>query len=260
MGLWVPLSVLLLCAGCQRPPRVTRPPLRVLCGSSLATPLDEIQKAFSAARDIEVEVDLGGSETLLPKILAGGRADIFVCHDPFEEKLRAKGLATESVSVGYLEPVLAVRPGNPKGIRSIADLGEPGVRLGIGDPRYSTCGALFVERALPDPALRDRVLGNVELQARTHAEVANGLILGPLDAVVVWNFVTALYPGKLESVAVGVPFPATRVTIVGLTAGARPEARDAFLDWCRQPSVTERFRAGAYTRDPRLSTPPAPSP
>ena len=226
----------------------------------MAGPLHDVQQAFSAARNIRVEVDLGGSETLLPRILAGSPADIFVCHDPFEAQLREHGAVSDSVTVGYLEPVLAVRPGNPKGIRSIGDLAAPGVRIGIGDPRYSTCGALFVQHALADAALRERVLRNIELQARSHAEVANGLVLGPLDAVVVWNFVTALYPGKLEPVAAGALYPETRVTVVGLARSARPAARDAFLEWCRQPAVLDRFRVGAYVRDPRVIPPPIPIP
>ena len=67
---------------------------------------------------------------------------------------------------------------------------------------------------------------NVALQARSHAEVANGLVVGPLDAVVVWNFVVGLYPGKLEVVPTGAAYPATRVTLLGLTSSEHPALRD----------------------------------
>lgn len=222
--------------------------LRVLCGSSMAAPVQELGRQFMLAHRARIEFDLGGSETLLPKILAGGRADVFVCHDPFEEKLKAAGRWTDSVVVGYLAPVLAVRPGNPKGIRSLQDLARPGLKIGIGDPRYSTCGELFVG-ALREQGIEGGVMANVILQARTHAEVANGLVLGPLDAVVVWNFVTALYPGKLEAVPTGVAYPATRVTVIGLTGGDNPALRDTFLDWCRQPLVRETFGRYGYRRE-----------
>ena len=90
---------------------------------------------------------------------------------------------------------------------------------------------------------------NVALQARSHAEVANGLVIGPLDAVVVWNFVAGLYPGKLEIIPTGVAYPATRVTILGLTSSDNPALRDAFLDWCKQPVVQETFRCYGYRRE-----------
>ena len=211
----------------------------------MAAPMQELAKQFTTAHQAPIEFDLGGSETLLPKILTGVRADLFVCHDPFEEKLKAAGQWTNTVVVGYLEPVLAVRPGNPKDIRSLADLAKPGLKIGIGDPRYSTCGELFVN-ALKERKQYDAVMTNVTLQARSHAEVANGLVVGPLDAVVVWNFVVGLYPGKLEVVPTGVTYPATRVTVLGLTNSDHPALRDAFLDWCRQPVVQETFRRYGY--------------
>jgi molybdate transport system substrate-binding protein len=236
--------------GCSKSP-TSQPPeakLRVLCGSSMAAPVQELAKQFAAARQAQFEIDLGGSETLLPKILTGVRADLFVCHDPFEEKLKAAGRWTNTVVVGYLEPVLAVRLGNPKGIRGLDDLAKPGLKIGIGDPRYSTCGELFVN-SLRERGQYDAVMKNVALQARGHAEVANGLVVGPLDAVVVWNFVVGLYPGKLEVVHTGVAYPATRVTVLGLTSSDNPVLRDAFLDWCRQQVVQETFRRYGYRRE-----------
>jgi len=240
----------ILGAGCGKSP-TPRPPeakLRVLCGSSMAAPFQELAKQFTAARQVQIEFDLGGSETLLPRILTGVRADLFVCHDPFEEKLKAAGRWTSTAVVGYLEPVLAVRPGNPRNIRRLEDLAQPGLKIGIGDQRYSTCGELFVN-ALRERAQYDGVMKNVTLQARSHAEVANGLVVGPLDAVVVWNFVVGLYAGKLEVVPTGVAYPATRVTVLGLTSSDNPVLRDTFLDWCRQPVVQETFRRHGYRRE-----------
>jgi molybdate transport system substrate-binding protein len=243
------LGSALLGAGCGQGPTPTPAThLRVLCGSSMAGPVQELAKQFTAARQAQIDFDLGGSETLLPKILAGARADVFVCHDPFEEKLKAAGCWTRTAVVGYLEPVVAVRPGNPRNIRSLSDLAKPDLKIGIGDPRYSTCGELFVN-ALRERGQYDAVMKNVALQARSHAEVANGLVVGPLDAVVVWNFVVGLYPGKLEVVPTGVRYPATRVTVLGLIGSDNPKLRDAFLDWCQEPVVQETFRRYGYRRE-----------
>jgi hypothetical protein len=173
--------------------------------------------------------------------------DIYVCHDPFEDKVKEAKRWSGSVVVGYLEPIVAVRPGNPKGIRALEDLKRPGLKLGIGDPRYSTCGAWFVE-ALERRGWRDLVMPQVMLQGRTHAEIANGLILGPLDAVVVWNFVATLYQGKLEVVPTDVAYPEARVTVVGLTQSGNAAARDAFLQWCAQPEAQQTFRTFGYAK------------
>jgi len=238
------LLALALLTGCRNSQPAS---LRVLCGSSMAAPMQEAGKLFTERRGIPMEFDFGGSETLLPKVIAGVSADVFVCHDPFEDKLKAANRWAGTAVTGYLQPVLAVRPGNPKAIRSLEDLKRSDLKLGIGDPRYSTCGQLFVE-TLDKRGMRGAVMPQVVLQARTHAEVANGLILGPLDAVVVWNFIAVLYPGKLELVPTDATYPETRVTVVGLTQSQNPALRDAFLEYCRSSEVQHLFRRHGYGR------------
>lgn len=212
----------------------------------MAGPVQEIGKTFAAERGVEVLYDLGGSETLLPKVLAGGEADVYVCHDPFEEKVRAGNRLAGSVVLGYLEPVLAVRPGNPKNIRTLADLATPDVSLGIGDPRYSTCGEMFVAM-LEQKGLKERIMARVTVQMRTHTELANGLIAGPLDAAVIWNFAAILYKDKLQVVDVDLGCKPVRVTVLGLTQSGSPALRDGFLEFCRSDKVQAIFQSYGYT-------------
>jgi len=234
-------------AGCSRHDVPASKPseLRLLCGSSMATPGQEVVRLFKEQQSVAAFLDLGGSETLLPRILANAAADIFICHDPFEQKVKEAGLWTGSARVGGLRPVLLVRPGNPYHLHSVNDLTNQSLKIGIGDPRYSTCGAVFVE-LLEQRGLRDAVLKQVVLQARSHAEIANGLILGSLDAVVVWNYIALLYQGKTELVSTADPYPAINITVVGLKQSANPRARDAFLDFCRGETVKQIFLQQGY--------------
>ena len=243
-------SVLLLVlglVGCSRSTNSTPSSveLRVLCGSSMATPAQEAVRLFQENHATRVSLDLGGSETLLPKILAGAPADIFLCHDPFEQKIKDAGKWSGSVRLGILQPVLLVRPGNPHRIHSLNDLTNAHLKLGIGDPRYSTCGEMFVQR-LEQLRLKPPVMPQVVLRARSHAEIANGLILGPLDVAVVWNFVAQLYPGKVELVPTADIYPEINVTVVGLQSSANPKLRDAFLDFCRTDAVKALFAKHGY--------------
>lgn len=237
----------LLALGCSRQPAAPGKPaeLRVLCGSSMAAPAQDLCRLFKEQQGTEVLVDLGGSETLLPRVLTGAPADIFICHDPFEQKVKEAGRWTGSARLGQLKPVLLVRPGNPARIQSLRDLTNRNLKIGIGDPRYSTCGALFVE-LLDKQGLRDGVMKQVVLQGRTHAEIANGLILGSLDAVVVWNYVAVLYRDKAELVPTADPYPDTNITIVGLTQSQNPQRRDAFLALCRSEAAKAIFAQHGY--------------
>ncbi len=236
-----------LAGGCSRETQRPAKPaeLRVLCGSSMATPAQMLCRRFKEKRGVEVLVDLGGSETLLPRVLGGASADLFICHDPFEQKIKEAGRWAGSAQVGVLQPVLLVRPGNPLKLKSLSDLTNQNLKIGIGDPRYSTCGALFVE-LLEKQGLRVEVMKKVALQARTHAEVANGLILGPLDAVVVWNYVALMYPGKVEVVPTADRYPEVNITVVGLTQSQNSSLRDAFLKACSTESTRALFAEHGY--------------
>jgi molybdate transport system substrate-binding protein len=238
---------LYLAAGCSRQSTPANKPgeLRILCGSSMATPGQQIAKLFKEQQGVEVLVDLGGSETLLPRVLTGAPADIFLCHDPFEQKVKDAGFWAGSARVGVLKPVLLVRPGNPLGVKSVNDLTNRNLKLGIGDPRSSTCGELFVG-LLEKKGLSNAVMKQVVVQARTHAELADGLIVGPLDAVVVWNYVSRFYSNKVQLVPTDDPYAEIHVTVVGLKQSQNPKARDAFLEYCRSDAVKAIFAEQGY--------------
>jgi molybdate transport system substrate-binding protein len=235
----------LVWTGCERPEAGNQ--VRVLCGTSMAQPMKEIADAFAEAKGVAVEFDLGGSETLLPKVLVSSPGDIYVCHDPFEAKVRAAGKLSGSVVTGWLCPIVVTTGDNPKGVRDWDDLAKPGLRLGIGDPRYSTCGEMFVAE-LRRRGLEEKVMRNVVVQARTHGELAVAVTIGALDAAAVWNFVAPEYQGKLEQTAINADYPEVRVTVIGLSASPKPGLRDEFLKWCRRPESLALFAKHGYGR------------
>lgn len=245
--LLVPSTLLLILTGCGQPEAGNR--VRVLCGNSMAQPMKNIAEAFQEARGIDVEFDLGGSETLLPKVRLGVVADVFVCHDPFEEKVREAGQWADSVVVGWLQPIVVTAPGNPQQIKDWDDLGRKGLRLGIGDPRYSTCGEMFVAE-LRRRGIESQVMPNVVVEARNHADLALAVMAGSLDAAAVWNFVVPQYAGRLAPAPPAGDYPEVRVTIIGLTSSPQPKLRDQLLDWCRRPESLRQFAEGGYTRSP----------
>lgn len=247
--------IALLVAGCG--PRTSQPRLRVLCGSSMAKPMQQIARAFEQTYGTEVEFDLGGSETLLPKVLVGNPGDVYVCHDPFEAKVREAGKSSAAVATGWLCPIVVTKAGGPQKIGDWSDLAAPNLRLGIGDPRYSTCGAMFVAE-LRRRSLEANVMRNVVVQARSHSELALAVTMGSLDAAAVWNFVGPEYQGRLEKAPLHADYPEVRVTVVGLLGSTQPALRDKFLDWCRRPESLASFADHGYRRDSATAKPSNP--
>lgn len=247
----VAVAALAWCATCGRPGTAggTKRQLVVLCGSSMVEPIRELTAAFGQERRVSVTTDTGGSETLLPRVLAGTAADIFVCHDPFEEKVKQAGRLAGSAAVATMRPVMLVRPGNPKNIARVDDLAAEGLKIGIGNPEYSTAGKMFVDM-LKRRGLYERVMKQVVLQARTHQEIASGLIVGPLDVAVVWNFISVMYRDKVQVVPTDEEYEPVRVTVLGLTAGPNPQMRDLFLEECRTQRAKDIFARHGYSPAP----------
>ena len=65
----------------------------------------------------------------MPLVKAGQKGDILVTHDPFLDYVRDANSLFDYVHVGFVAPVLAVQKGNPKGLRSIEDLTQSGLKV-----------------------------------------------------------------------------------------------------------------------------------
>lgn len=99
-------------------------------GTSLTEAFTKIGKDFSAAHPgVEVAFNFDSSTTLSTQILAGAPADVFAPADEANmTKLTDKYLIAGEPQVFVRnELVIVTKPGNPKGIKSLADLPTSGV-------------------------------------------------------------------------------------------------------------------------------------
>ena len=129
----------LLAVGCSKKETTNKPKeLELLCGSSFPKPMEQLCAELTAQTGIQVPTAIAGSEDFLPLVKAGQKGDILVTHDPFLDYVRDANSLFDYVHVGFVAPVLAVQKGNPKGLRSIEDLTQPGLKIALTDPQYST--------------------------------------------------------------------------------------------------------------------------
>jgi ABC-type molybdate transport system substrate-binding protein len=198
-------------------------------------------------------------ETLPPGVLAeqlqeGGaivvgnlqltiHADIFASGAGRMEKERAAGLVQTPVTYARNDLTILVPSGNPRGIRTLADLGRPDLRLSLPNPQTEGIGQQ-IGRALEQaggPALRSRVLdekvhdGSTVLTRIHHRETPLALLHGQADAGVVWR-TEALFQRslghRLEAVEIPSAQNAVGVYQAAMVSGAphEPAAR-AFLEF-----------------------------
>jgi ABC-type molybdate transport system substrate-binding protein len=224
----------------RSPGRGPERPAIVFCGGSMRQPVETLLRPL----DGRVLLDYGGSETLMPRILAGAEADILVTHDPFPEQVRAAGRLADLIEVGDLAPTLCVRRDGPLPAATLGSLAASGLRVGLPDPRHSTCGA-FIEERLRAEGLTAAVAARTVVQRRSHQELANDLRVGAIDVAVVWNFVAAQNAESLASVPLPGPWPRVRVAICRITGSPSPAA-DAAWSALTGSEAQQVFSAAGY--------------
>ena len=143
MSRWaVPLAVLLLLPGC-RGGAEDGTTLTVYAAASLTRSFEQLGERFEAEHDgVEVTFSFAGSSDLVAQLRSGAPADVFASADEANmEKLTADGLEGSAPKLFATNTLrIAVPPDNPAGVRTLADLAEPGVDLVVCAPEVP-CGA-----------------------------------------------------------------------------------------------------------------------
>ena len=81
---------------------------------------------------------------------------------------------------------IAVREGNPKGVKTLADLAQPGLRVGLCNAEQSTLG--FMTRGiLKSSGLLESIQRNVAVEVPTADFLVNQMRAGALDAAIVYR-------------------------------------------------------------------------
>ncbi len=179
-------------------PRSGKHEIVILAEGAMRRPLELLIREYRQSHpDVQLYTSYGEGADAVVQIQMTGRGDIFVAHDPFMPWAAKKGFVSEWFTAGYFDVALVVPKGNPKHIQTLADLGKPGIRLGIGDRKHSTTGVVTaaVIRQLPDPKA---VLGNIALETHGSPKLCAAVRTGALDAAIVWAPVAREYPDSLE--------------------------------------------------------------
>jgi ABC-type molybdate transport system substrate-binding protein len=224
------------------PPSAPKPvPILVFCAAGLRQPVEAAAKAY----DAPVELQYAGSQTLLANAEVSRKGDLFIpADDSYLKAARTKGLAAEALPLARMAPVLAVAKGNPKGIREIADLLKPGVKLAQANPEATAVGKLVrqvLEKRGQWAAVKEKTL----VFKPTVNDIANDLKLGTVDAGFVWDATVQQYP-ELERVA-GVTFDVTAtISAVVLKSGGSPTSALRFARFlaARDRGQVEFAKAG----------------
>lgn len=197
-------------------------PLLVHCAAGIKAPLEAAVRDYESATGIKVQLQYGGSQTLLSGIEVARRGDLYLpADDDYLLLARDKGLIAEILPLARMKPVLAVPKGNPKKLHSLDDLVRQKARVAQANPAAAAVGKLARE-ALEKKGRWNDLAGRIAVEKGTVNDVANDIVLGAVDAGIVWDATVRQYP-ELEMVELPELADVTAQVSIGvLTCGTEP--------------------------------------
>ncbi|MEM9353484.1 MAG: substrate-binding domain-containing protein [Planctomycetota bacterium] len=189
---------LMLPGGASRSPHTTpdeAAELTIYCAASLRLPVEQIAQAYERECGVKPRIHYGGSNTLLSQIEVSRTGDLYLAAD--ESFLRfgeQKGLVAEVSVLGQMRAVLAVPRGNPLAIASLDDLQTR--RVAAGNPDQTAIGRTLCNQLQASGSWKplERRVREAGVFKPTVNEVANDILLGSVDAGVVWDAIASQYP------------------------------------------------------------------
>jgi molybdate transport system substrate-binding protein len=172
--------------------------LMIFSGAGLIKPMEEMRRNFEKTHHIEADVHYGSSGEIFACIAAGQPADVFI---PGAEKytrdaLKNGWVTKESIHKVVLHiPVIAVPKGNPANIRGLTDLGKPGTRVAIGDPKAPAIGRV-AKKIFKKNGMTDKINPNIVVLVPTVNQLLIYVALKQVDAAIIWEDLTAWAEGK----------------------------------------------------------------
>jgi molybdate transport system substrate-binding protein len=180
-------------AALLRPSDAPRPIL-LYCGAAMRMPVDAAAKAYEAETGVRIELQYGGSQTLLANAEVSKTGDLFLPgDDSYLRKAEEKGLLEESLALGKMATVLAVRKENPKKIAALDDLFRPDVRVAQANPDAAAIGKI-TRQALTKAGRWEALKEKTAVFKPTVHDVGNDLKLDAADAGFLWDAVLGQYP------------------------------------------------------------------
>lgn len=215
-------------------------PITLHAAAGLSRPVQRVVEAYLRETGRQVNVNFGGSGTLLSGLRVAGRGDLYLAGDEqYIHNAREYGLIREEFPLAVMTPVIAVKAGNPKNIRGFADLLREDVRVALGDPRAAAVGVLS-RTMLEETGHWDAVEAAVTARGVFRPTVnglATDVATGPIDAAIVFDAVANQFD-RLETLAIpGVEKHRSRVTLGVLSASEQPAAA---LHFARYLSAADR--------------------
>ena len=216
--------------------------LVMYCAAGIKPPIAAAAAQFAAEEfGVPIHLQYGGSGTLLSNLQVAKKGDLYLAADTsYIEIARAKNLLKEAISIAQMRPVIMVKKGNPKKIQSIDDLTKKGVSFSLANPDAASIGKL-TKKELTKAKKWDLISKSARVFKPTVSEVANDVLLGAVDAGIVWDATVNQHSKKAEMIEVPEFANAVKNVTVGiLNSSKKPQQALMFARYLQAPGKGQK--------------------
>ncbi|MFT7035017.1 MAG: molybdate transport system substrate-binding protein [Cyclobacteriaceae bacterium] len=186
---------------CQNTNESNTTELTMYCAAGMKPAVEQIAKAYEKEYGVRINLQYGGSGTLLSNISIAKRGDLYLAADEsYIEKAVDKGLIEETQPLAFLRPVIAVAVNNPLKIKCLDDLKNDDLKFAIANPDAASIGKL-TKKILIETGKWEEISSVIAVMKPTVNEVANDIKIGTIDAAIIWDAVANQYP-ELEYMSI----------------------------------------------------------
>ena len=213
--------------------------IKLACDNELKYPLQKVAKQFKIKTGVDVEIVADNEDNLFKKIQNKNNAkfDLFL-PSTFSLISTHPNLFTAQKLIGYNKPVIVVRQGNPKKIKTLDDFERSDVIVVLAKPATSSIGKTTesILTKYKDAAFAKKIYQKA-IQVPTTNEITKNIKKKIADASINWK--TTVFQGDNDKYLsiVNIPYiaPKQQLVLVELKQAPHPKLADKFLDFIAKP-------------------------
>jgi molybdate transport system substrate-binding protein len=238
--------------------KVRNRPLVAFVGAASKPATELAAKRFEEKTGIKVDLTFGGSGQVLSQMMLAGQGDLyFPGSSDYMELAKKKGAVlpeTERIIV-YLVSTINVQRGNPRDIKTLADLLKPGLKVAIANPENVCVGAYAVEIIMKNFTREEKAAFRRNLVNYTESceKTATAVSLKMADAVIGWEVFEHWDPDRIETVSLK-PAEIQRVGYIPIAVSAYSKNRELaqqFIDFLLSEEGKAAFKEFNYLMTPQ---------
>ena len=209
--------------------------IKLACDNELKYPLTKVAKEFKKQSGVDVEI-IADSENYLMKKIKNNNSqnyDLFV-PSTFNLISSNKALFTSQKLIGYNKPVIVVKKGNPKNVKTLDDFEKGDVTVVLAKPAVSSIGKTSQEILTKYKNTSfAKAIYQKAIQVPTTFEINKYINKNLADASINWK-TTVYQDGNQKTLSfIDIPYiaPKQKLVLVELKKAPHPKLAHQFLNF-----------------------------